>query len=168
MEKIKNRIHDLLYGNTVAAVIRIILGILFVYSGSIKLFDPVSFSNILLLYDILPQQMIHYVAIILPSVELLTGLCLIIGYKIKAASLIIASLLVVFSAAISISLLRGKNFDCGCFEFKKLGIAIEENISFLLIIRNIILFLISVIVFKVKRNMFSFENYIEKERIKNL
>ncbi len=106
---------------------RIILSFLFIYAGAEKISDPESFSQAIENYKLFPIYSINFFAIIIPWIELISGLLLLFGIKVKENSLIISSLLVVFTLAVAISMMRGLNFDCGCFGkpspigWKKLG-----------------------------------------------
>ena len=94
---------------------RIILGLIFIYSGTIKVINTSDFSNSIINYRLLPELVINFLAITLPWIELTAGLLLIFGISVKENALIITSLLVVFIIAIIISLFRGLDIDCGCF-----------------------------------------------------
>ena len=94
---------------------RIILGLIFIYSGTIKVINTSEFSNSIINYRLLPELVINFLAITLPWIELTAGLLLIFGISIKENALIITSLLIVFIIAIIISLFRGLDIDCGCF-----------------------------------------------------
>ncbi len=95
--------------------IKLILGITFVYSSFHKIQDPASFAKILYGYAIFPDITINIMAIIIPFIELSTGFCLIFGVFPRAAILIINAMLIAFIILITFNLLRGHQFDCGCF-----------------------------------------------------
>ena len=57
----------------------------------------------------------NLLAIFLPGVELLCSVLLFLGIWRRAAATTIAALLLVFIAALSINLARGRPVDCGCF-----------------------------------------------------
>ena len=112
---------------------RTILGLVFIYSGFVKIIDTSGFSNSIYNYKLMPDLLINYLAIVLPWIELITGLLLILGITIKESALIINSLLIVFITAIVINLFRGLDINCGCFgtgNGTKIGLAklIENSI----------------------------------------
>ena len=82
-----------------------------------KIQDPEGFALAVSRYRILPGVFVNWVAIILPWIELLCGLAVLAGpARVRAAgALLIAGMLVVFSLAISLNLLRGIEASCGCF-----------------------------------------------------
>lgn len=165
---IKRVMIDLLYGNVLTVFVRVFLGGMLVFSGYFKALDFESFGKVIALYDILPVLSIAYMAIIIPVLEVLVGICLIVGLKIRAASLISMILMTVFAIAIGVNVVRGKNFECGCFELKRLGMGFNETISVWLVIRDIIFLAGFTLMFRTKRHLFSLENHLERMRLKNL
>ena len=165
---IKILINDIFYGNRITAVIRIFLGIVFVISGLSKSLDVSGFSKIIINYGIIPGWLAPYPAIILPFLEIILGINLIIGYKIKASSFISICLMIFFLIIISYALGTGKNFDCGCFDLSKLGFSFSEKLSYKLIIRNTILLLLFILIFRLKRYRISIESLSEKIGLKNI
>jgi uncharacterized membrane protein YphA (DoxX/SURF4 family) len=96
-------------------IIRIILGFVFIYAGAEKISDPEAFAISISNYRLLPTAAINFFAITLPWIELVAGILLIFGIAVKENSSILFSMLLVFTAAIVISLFRGLSIDCGCF-----------------------------------------------------
>lgn len=120
-------------------IARVILGFVFIYAGAEKISNPESFANSISAYKLLPIWMINFLAITLPWIELVSGLLLVFGVQVKENSFIILVLLIVINVAITISLFRGLNIECGCFgNGTQIGIVkLAENI--LLIILSLIL-----------------------------
>jgi uncharacterized membrane protein YphA (DoxX/SURF4 family) len=101
---------------TVAFVLRIVLGGLLVVAGALKLGDPTAFANEITNYRFLPL-LAPWLAAALPSVEIVLGLALVVapaGWR-RAAALAAAGLLLVFTIAVTQVVVRGINVDCGCF-----------------------------------------------------
>lgn len=92
-----------------------ILGGLFIYASIDKIVHPHAFAKIIYNYQLMPDVFIYFMAVTLPWVEIFAGLALVAGVYRRPSAVILSSLLVIFSIAISINLLRGLNFDCGCF-----------------------------------------------------
>ena len=93
----------------------IVLGILFVVAAWAKLKDPPAFAQEIFNYALLPSGAVNLLAIFLPWLELLCSVLLFLGIWRRAAATTIAALLLVFIAALSINLARGRPVDCGCF-----------------------------------------------------
>ena len=100
---------------------RWILGLTFIYASYHKIFAPADFAKIVYGYDLFPSDAINLIAILLPFIELITGLALILGFYPRSAVLIINGMLVAFIIVLSINLIRGHEFNCGCFSVEKTG-----------------------------------------------
>ncbi len=135
-------------------LLRIILGSVFIYSGFIKIIDVQGFSNSILNYKLLPEFFINFFAIILPWIELTSGLLLLLGISVKENAFIINFLLSVFLIAIIINLIRGLDINCGCFGTQngtKIGFTkLLENVFLLL--TGLLLMIFDSRVFTLKRN----------------
>jgi uncharacterized membrane protein YphA (DoxX/SURF4 family) len=100
---------------------RCILGVTFVYASYNKILAPAVFAKIIYGYDLFPAVFINLIAIIVPFLELIAGLALIIGFYPRSAALIVNAMLLVFITALTINLIRGHEFDCGCFSINSNG-----------------------------------------------
>ncbi len=133
--------NSLLSNKYLLLIIRFTIGFVFVYAGAEKISNPNEFSVSILNYRLFPIILLNCPAITLPWIEIISGILLIFGVAVKENSTIIFSLLLFFSLAIVISLLRGLDFDCGCFgKGTQIGLMkLGENLlmlagSFLLIV----------------------------------
>ena len=102
----------------VELIVRWLLGMLFVYASFHKIADPSGFAKIIYGYGLFPNISVNLIAIIVPFIELTAGTALITGVYPKSAAMIINGLTVSFILAISANLIRGHEFDCGCFSGK--------------------------------------------------
>lgn len=80
-------------------------------------------------YRIVPGALVNLMALVMPWIELLCGLALILGIWKATARTIVAVLLVIFIAAISINLLRNNVIDCGCFDLSEAGKTRDERLA---------------------------------------
>ena len=122
-------------------ITRWILGLIFVYASYHKIIDPPHFAKIIYGYYLFPTMSINLLAIILPFLELFCGAALILGIYPRSAVLILNVMLFAFITAITINLIRGHEFDCGCFSFGEAG---YTSSSEQLLIRNVIYFLMGI------------------------
>lgn len=99
-----------------SVVLRFYLGILFLYASMTKITYPAEFAEALASYQIVPYWALNFIAVILPWVELTCGMFLIIGLSTRAASAIIATLLVCFAIGQAVNMIRDLPISCGCFE----------------------------------------------------
>ena len=118
--------------------VQIALGIIFVVAAWPKLLDPPSFAHMIYNYRILPSGFINLAALVMPWVEILAGLCLILGVWVRPARWIIGTMLVVFMIAITVNLVRGNAIDCGCFNTADANKTYEQRIAdmWLVIVRD--------------------------------
>ena len=108
-------LHRILQNRWSMRVARWALGVTFVYASYHKIIAPEAFAKIVYGYDLFPDATINLIAILLPFIELVTGLALIINIFPRGAAFIIMAMLVAFILLISVNLVRGHQFDCGCF-----------------------------------------------------
>lgn len=101
-----------------AVLVRVVLGALFIYASIDKIANMPDFAKIIHNYKILPVQLDNLLAIFLPWLEFITGLCLVIGKFERGALLITSAELAVFIIALSLALIRGLDISCGCFSVK--------------------------------------------------
>ena len=105
-------------------VLRVVVGGLFIYAGLVKIIQPAVFATDVANYRLLPHELVNLVAITLPWIEVLAGLCLVCGVWVRAGALVILVLTALFLAGIVQALARGLDIRCGCFgtaEGRKVG-----------------------------------------------
>ncbi len=84
-------------------------------AGGAKIADPPGFAHELHNYALLPDAAVNPLALLLPWLEVVSGVVLFLGLWRRAAAAVFGLLLVVFVGALSIDLARGRPVDCGCF-----------------------------------------------------
>ncbi len=109
--------------------IQIALGLFFILASLPKIVDPPSFAHMIYNYKILPWALINPMALIMPWIELFCGVALVLGIWKGTSRTIIAAMLLVFIAAISVNLVRGNAIDCGCFSVADAGKTPAERIA---------------------------------------
>ena len=97
------------------SVLRVVLGAVFIVASLDKIQNPEAFATSIANYRLLPYTVINGIAIVLPWLEVITGILLVLGVWIKASTMIVWALLFAFSIAISQALARGLDISCGCF-----------------------------------------------------
>jgi hypothetical protein len=95
--------------------VRLFLGFVFLYASFDKILHPAAFAEIIYYYRILPESLIHWVAIILPWVELLLGCFLILRVWLPGGSFLSTLLLLIFLGSVAFNMARGLDIRCGCF-----------------------------------------------------
>ena len=121
----------ILQNSWVELAFRWILGVTFIYSSYSKILAPADFAKIIYGYGLFPPLLINMIAIIVPFLELVIGLALILGIYPRSAALVVNGLLMAFIIIISINLIRGHEFNCGCFAFRNSGSQISTSSTIL-------------------------------------
>ncbi len=103
------------YKSVVIDLIRIVLGMLFLYAAIDKIIHPARFAEVIYHYKILPIPFINFFAVIIPWIEIGIGLSLIFNLLPEIGSLILILLTTVFVIMIASAMMRGLNIECGCF-----------------------------------------------------
>jgi putative oxidoreductase len=97
-------------------ILRVVLGGLFVWAGILKLLDVSAFIDEVGNYRLLPA-LAPLLGTTLPTIEIAAGVALAAtrGAWRSAAALLVLSMMVVFTIAVSSAWLRGIDVRCGCF-----------------------------------------------------
>lgn len=115
-------------------IARFFLAFVFIVAGASKLTETDEFERAIVNYRLLPRRFSRPVAVWLPRAELGAGVLLVLGVALVPAAYAVAVLLLAFTAAVSINLLRGKEMSCNCF-----GASTPEKMTWLTVGRNLAL-----------------------------
>lgn len=137
------------------------LGALFVGAAWHKIASPAAFAVDVATYDILPLSLVNLVAITLPWIEVAAGLMLLLGWRTRPASLLVAGMMLVFIAALGIALARGLDMSCGCFASQG---AEEDPISYRTVLRDLAWLGLAVFVLTADRGLAGLDQLLEKRR----
>ena len=120
--------------NALTWAARLALGAIFIYASWHKLELPADFALDIFHYQLLPGVFINALALVLPWLELLSGIALIIAPRLRhGAAILILGMLVVFTTGIVIDLFRGIDVTCGCFSSGGKG----QHIGLLKVLENL-------------------------------
>ena len=117
--------------NLAAFFLRILVGALFVYAGSLKVINPGQFATDIDHYRLLPYFMIPPLAFYLPWLEIISGTAVILGPGRSGGLALLLTLSLVFAAALGSAWARHLNISCGCFgsmDTHSLGISLVRDI----------------------------------------
>lgn len=110
------------------------LSVVFLVAGLSKLSAPKRFVGVVRDFELLPGRLVTPLATWLPRLEILCAILLVLGAWQQAAPAVVASMLVLFSGAVAVNLLRGRRIDCGC-----LTITGHSRITWWTLARNLVL-----------------------------
>ena len=99
-----------------ALISRIILGAVLIVASFDKILHPEAFAKVIGNYNVLPFGLENILAIILPTLELSIGCCLILGIMLDGSAIITAGMMAMFIIALSQAMIRGIDISCGCFK----------------------------------------------------
>lgn len=147
------------YNSYISLLLRIYIGVVFIYASLHKIAHPDMFAIDIATYDILPLYLVNLMAIILPYIELTSGILIIIGPFQKEGALLISGMMCMFLIALIIAIYKGINASCGCFASQSVE---EDPISYKTVIRDLSWLLIALYVLLFdKRPLLTFK----KERL---
>lgn len=109
--------------------VQFVLAAFFVVAGFAKIADPPGFAHEIHNYGIVPGVAVNAMALVLPWLEVVTGLGLFFGIARRTAARILGILLLVFVVALGINLARGKPVDCGCFGLSRVQKTDAERLN---------------------------------------
>lgn len=102
------------------AAVRIIVGILFIFSGLIKANDPMGLSYKMQEFfevwgmSFLDDYTLAF-AVIMNTFEIVAGVAILIGWRIRLVSWLLLLLIIFFTFLTGYAMLSGKIKTCGCF-----------------------------------------------------
>jgi len=136
---------------------RIVLGIIFIYASFYKILHPSIFALAAMDYKLLPLFMVNLFALILPWLELFSGIFLLLGFLTEGSILIINLLIIMFLFAKGSALVRGIDINCGC-----LLPWVVPKISIRLLLQDLVIFLVALQVFFCDRRVLSLDKLIRR------
>jgi uncharacterized membrane protein YphA (DoxX/SURF4 family) len=95
---------------------RLGVGFLFVLAAAGKLRDPVKFMGGMDQYGLVSGPVLPLGAAAIPGIELVAGLCLLLGWRTRAAAGVISGLLLLFIGAMAAAMSKHLELDCSCFD----------------------------------------------------
>jgi uncharacterized membrane protein YphA (DoxX/SURF4 family) len=142
--------------------VRAYLGWLFLSASWHKIMDPAPFAVDVATYQLLPHVAVNAFAIVVPWVELVIGILLLVGCRVRAASLIVALLMLSFLTALLWALHLGLDMSCGCFASQ--AAAGDDTISWRTVARDFAWLGLSVYVLVFDRNPLGVERNLLRKK----
>ena len=119
-------------------VVRVALGCAFLASALPKIRQPYDFLSSVYGFELVGPKLGMVVAMTLPWMELLVGICLVGGIFVSGALLVSAAMGAMFAFVLASALYRGLDISCGCFSTSTGG-----KISYVTLIRAVVILLAS-------------------------
>src|SRR5215471_11095481 len=101
-------------------IIRIIVGILFIFSGLIKANDPLGLSyKMQEFFEVWGWTFLHHYtlafSVIMIAFEIIAGVAVLVGWQMRLFSWLLLLLILFFTFLTGYAYLSGKVRECGCF-----------------------------------------------------
>jgi protein-disulfide isomerase/uncharacterized membrane protein YphA (DoxX/SURF4 family) len=96
-------------------VVRLVLGVVWLWAGWSKLHNPRGFVQAIRAYDASPEWLSKAVGYGLPVLEVCLGVVLIVGVTVRISAIVSGVLFLVFLVGLVQAAARGIHLDCGCF-----------------------------------------------------
>ncbi len=119
-------------------VVRMALGCMFLWSALPKIRQPYDFLSSVYGFELVGPKLGMVVAMTLPWMELLVGICLVGGIFVSGALLVSAGMAAMFAFVLASALYRDLDISCGCFSTSTGG-----KISYITLIRAVVILLAS-------------------------
>lgn len=146
----------------VSGFFRLVLGVIFVVSGLAKIADPVRTLLTFREFQLFPGSLEVFLALYIPWLEFILGLCTLLGILYRTSAFLIAGLNILFILAIGSLLFRGIKVDCGCFGLMADLLRLPDQADWKAIIRNLIFIGMALFIAHSRTSPFSLENYLKK------
>ena len=124
----------------VVRVARVVIGVVLVAAALAKIGDLAAFASQIHNFRIVPIWSENLVAMTLPWVELIAGLCLVLGIRARGAAVLGTLLMVLFVVAVGQAVARDLDIECGCF-----GTSDATRVGLLKLFENVVLTVVAAI-----------------------
>ncbi len=95
--------------------LRLLLAGVLLYAGLHKVGHSADLARIIYGYRLLHPELVNLAGMILPWLEILTGLLLALGLLRRSSAVVACGLFIAFMAAAGLAMARGIDAPCGCF-----------------------------------------------------
>jgi putative oxidoreductase len=147
---------NILNNSYLILIARLVIGVVFIMFGIDKISAPKDFAMSIMKYEMMPVTFVNIFALALAWIEVVVGICMVLGVRIKANALVMMALNMMFISAISYALLAGLNINCGCS-------ANSKPISAMKLLEDGIYLALALLVYMFPRKEFTLEWFVAHE-----
>lgn len=146
----------------ISLLIRLYLGGVFLAACLHKIAHPEVFAVDVATYQFLPLWSVNAFALVVPWVEAFAGVMLILGIRVRGASLLVLGMMISFMVALAWALYLDLDMSCGCFASQ--AAAENDPISWHTLLRDSVWLVQSIYVLVFDRNAIGVERLLSKWR----
>lgn len=143
--------------NISITLVRIVLGVVFIFASFEKIADPTAFAASISGYRIVASDPALMIGTVLPWIELLCGLGLLLGLFVRGSALLALIMLSLFTVVVLSALVRGLDISCGCYTQDPSA----ERIGWWKVGENAVLILMSLLVLHQSSLGFTLERFLQ-------
>lgn len=115
---------------------RLGLGGMFIFASWFKIQNPHEFAMLVAQYQFLPSWSVNLFGLVMPQLELLTGLAIIFTRWNREAAALLLAMFAAFIVALAQAVIRDLGITCGCFEIEG---AVDKQEAWISLVRDLIL-----------------------------
>jgi putative oxidoreductase len=127
----------------IGLALRAYVGGYFILAAVPKIVEPLAFATSIAHYGILPSWAVNASALVLAWLEIICGILLVIGHRVRLNALLTGLMLLVFTSAVAYAVVLGLKIDCGCF-----GSQGGDEVSWWKVSKNTLMMLMCVFLWK--------------------
>jgi len=121
-------------------------------AGCGKILHPEEFALAVYRYHVLPDILVNFVALYISWLEILCAAILLFFSSLRRAALwIVLAMLLISTGMISVAILRGTDFSCGCFNLSQSA----RPMDWFNVLRNFSLIILTICALIVREKKFS-------------
>jgi uncharacterized membrane protein YphA (DoxX/SURF4 family) len=139
-------------------IVRVFIGLLFIISSLEKIVDPATFAQSVANYKLLPAWLPGIVATVMPWLELLCGFAVLFGVFARGSSLLLSTMLIIFTLAVVSAIVRGFDISCGCFTQDPAA----GKIGWMKVVQNSTLIVLTLYLYFSDSDSFSLQQYLQE------
>ncbi|MCX6153953.1 MAG: DoxX family membrane protein [Candidatus Kapabacteria bacterium] len=149
-------ISKILYNPYLQLIARLAIGVLFIFAAIGKIAEPAQFAKEISNYRLVWEPLLNIIALIMPWIELIIGLFILVGFRLRSSSALASILLMIFIVAVGLAMIQGLSINCGCFAKN-----MAETVGWKKIAENTLSILVCFYIFKYPIQKLSLEQFVQ-------
>jgi len=135
-------------------IFRLVVGFIFLSFGASKIGIADQFAADIAKYAIMPEFSLNIIAMVLPWLEIVVGILLILGVRLRASAIFSILLLLTFIAFVGFAMMMGFDINCGCSSTNPQKVGIPK------LLENSGLMILSGVIFLFPNQKFTLEEFV--------